>query len=128
MDVAEDRPILLRNTMQITDGHLDGFKGAVHDAVSFVEANGPQLMVEVFIDEHALRAYSFQLYQDSESIVTHWMQSDPYIREVMKHCVVRRLDLYGQPSGTVMDGTQPFSDEGVTVTVTPHFTGFVRLS
>jgi hypothetical protein len=48
--------ILFRNMMRITEGHLHAFKRAIIEAVEFVEENGPQLMVQTFINEQ--RAYS----------------------------------------------------------------------
>ncbi len=118
--------IMLINTMQIEQGKLEDFKQSVKNSLAFVEANGPQLMVEVYVDEKNLRAYSFQFYRDSESILSHWEMSDPYIRDVMEHITVKRLDIYGQPDDAVMEGVRPFSQDGVIVTVTPHFAGFTR--
>jgi hypothetical protein len=40
---------------------------------------------------------------------------------------VERPDIYGQPDEAVMEGPRPFSQDGVIVTVTPHFAGFTRL-
>jgi len=118
--------IMLINTMQIEQSKLEDFKQSVKNSLAFVEANGPQLMVEVYVDEKNLRAYSFQFYRDSESILSHWEMSDPYIRDVMQHITVKRLDIYGQPDDAVMEGVRPFSQDGVIVTVTPHFAGFTR--
>jgi hypothetical protein len=120
-------PILLINTMQIENGKLEAFKESVNNSLTFVEANGPQLMVEVYVDEENLRAYSFQVYRDSESILSHWQMSDPYIREVMQHITVKRLDIYGRPNEAVMEGLRPFSEDRVVVSMTPHFAGFTRL-
>lgn len=118
--------IMLINTMQIEQSKLEDFKQSVKNSLAFVEANGPQLMVEVYVDEKNLQAYSFQFYRDSESILSHWQMSDPYIRDVMQHITVKRLDIYGQPDDAVMEGVRPFSQDGVIVTVTPHFAGFTR--
>lgn len=117
---------MLINTMQIEQGKLEEFKESVKSSLAFVEANGPQLMVEVYVDEENMRAYSFQFYRDSESILSHWQMSDPYIRDVMQHITVKRLNIYGQPNDAVMEGVRPFSEDGVIVTVTPHFAGFTR--
>lgn len=103
-------PFLLRNTLQITTGHLDSFTRAIQHAV----------------EPHML-AYSFQLYRDSQSIIDHWQMSDPYIREVMKHCTVQRLDVYGQSNKAAQDGIAQSSSDDVIVTVTPRFNGFTRL-
>jgi len=55
--------ILLINTMQIEHGKLEASKESVNNSLAFVEMNGPQLMVEVYVDKENLRAYSFQVYQ-----------------------------------------------------------------
>ena len=47
----DDRRLIFRNTMKITPGHADQFRQAIVDAVEFAEAQAPQVMVDVFIDE-----------------------------------------------------------------------------
>jgi hypothetical protein len=120
-------PLLLHNTMRITEGHLEGFRHAVEKAVAFVEEHGPQLAVQVFIDDERLVAHSFQLYPDSAAIVRHWSLSDPYIREVMEHCTVERLEMYGEPEEDVVgDAFRPDVAGDVPRTVVPRLIGFVR--
>jgi hypothetical protein len=126
-DAAGSGPLLMHNTMKITEGHLDGFREAVRRAVGFVEEHGPQLMVRVFVDEARLRAHSFQLYADSEAVRTHWRLSDPYIAAVMEHCSVERLDVYGNPDAEVRAALEPGGPGPFPVSITPLFTGFVRL-
>ncbi|MGH4008728.1 MAG: hypothetical protein ACRDTH_11340 [Pseudonocardiaceae bacterium] len=111
--------------MRITDGHLAGFKGAIREAVEFVEQHGPQLMVQTFIDEQQMLAYSLQLYRDSESVLVHWRLSDPYISKVMEHCTVEKFDVYGQPSEEVRERLNQLGES--LTTVTPRLVGFVRL-
>ena len=98
----------------------------MRNSLEFIEANGPQPMVEVYVDEGSMRAFSFQFFPDSEAMLSHWLMSDPYIRDVSRHITVERLDLYGQPNDAVMEGLRPFSEDGVVVTVTPNFAGFAR--
>lgn len=128
MRSTPSEPLLLHNTMRITEGHLDEFRTAVRRAVEFVEQHGPQLMVQVFIDEERLLAHSFQLYPDSAAILTHWQLSDPYIQDVMAHCSVERLDLYGEPDAAVVDGLRPTSPDGVERSIVPRHIGFLRSS
>ncbi|MFI2229568.1 hypothetical protein [Nocardia testacea] len=118
--------ILFHNTMRITDGHLEQFEEAVQRAVAFVEEHGPQLMVQVFLDEDRGLAHSFQLYRDSEAVLAHWKLSDPYIREVMEHCSLQSFETYGEISDEVLDGLRagPVGE----VTVRRALTGFTRFS
>ncbi|MDD7939283.1 hypothetical protein PHK61_12740 [Actinomycetospora lutea] len=112
-------PLLLHNTMRITEGHVAEFRAAVERAVAFVEEHGPQLAVQVFVDEEHLLAHSFQLYPDSAAIVRHWELSDPYIADVMEHCEVERLAMYGEPEQDVVGDFRPD-------VLVPRLIGFVR--
>ncbi|MFI2281933.1 hypothetical protein [Nocardia beijingensis] len=116
--------ILFHNTMRITDGHLEQFKVAVQRVVAFVAEHGPQLMVQVFLDEDRGLAHSFQLYPDSEAVLAHWKLSDPYIQDVMEHCSIQSFETYGEMSDEVLDGLRagPVGE----VTVRRALTGFTR--
>src|SRR5688500_6951417 len=120
-----DGPIMFHNIMEITEGHLDGFREAIRTAIEFVEEHGPQDMVHVFIDEENMLGHSFQLYENSEAILKHWELSDPYIQGVMEHCTVKQFAVYGQPSDAVLDGMSG-GDIAFDFTVVPSFTGFMR--
>lgn len=126
MSTVDQEPVLMHNTMRIYTGHLKEFKQAIDRSVELVEQHGPQLMVQVFIDESALIAHSFQLYPDSAAVELHWQISDPYIRDVMNHCEVDRLAMYGEPSSTVSAGIER-SAGGATKTVVNRYCGFLRL-
>jgi hypothetical protein len=119
---AADR-LVFRNTMHITPGHLEPFRRAVHRAVEFAERHAPQLLVDVFIDETELTCTSFQIYADSDAVLRHWELSDPYIQDVMEHCVVGRFEVFGDPSDAVRAGLPP-AVGGSVVTVTPRLTGY----
>ncbi len=118
--------ILFHNTMRIHDGHREQFGEAVRRAVGFVEENGPQLMVQVFVDEERGEAHSFQLYPDSDAVLAHWSMSDPFIRAVMEHCDVASFETYGALSDAVLDGLRTGVAGGATVR--PPLTGFTRLA
>lgn len=127
MRSTPNEPLLLHNTMRITDGHLDAFEEAVADAVEFVMEHGPQLAVQVFIDDDAMLAHSFQLYPDSAAIARHWELSDPYIQAVMAHCTVERLVMYGEPDEAVVgDVFRPSGTEDIPRAVVRRHIGFLR--
>ncbi|MFC6964469.1 hypothetical protein ACFQL7_24530 [Halocatena marina] len=113
------------STFDITEGKLEAFKASIEKSVTFTEENGPQLLVEVYIDEENMQAHSCQIQPDSESILAHWDMSEPYIDDVMEACTMKRLDIYGQPNDEVMAGLEELAEK-IPVTVTPHFTGFSR--
>ncbi|MDI2028855.1 hypothetical protein QFW96_09545 [Saccharopolyspora sp. TS4A08] len=126
MLTSDEGPILFHNTMKIAAGHLDQFVEAVRRAVAFAEVHGPQLMVDVHVDEERMLAHSFQLYRDSDAIREHWRLSDPYIRGVMEHCEVERFEVYGAPDDAVREGLQPMAESGIPLTITGRTAGFAR--
>lgn len=127
MNTPDSGLLLFRNTMRITEGHLEEFRGAIDRAVGFVERHGPQLMVEVFVDEERLLAHSFQLYQDSDAVRAHWKLSDPYIQDVMAHCSVEHFEVFGEPDEDVASGIREALGDQVPPAFAPRFSGFVRL-
>ncbi|WP_225629553.1 hypothetical protein [Streptomyces werraensis] len=126
MKIAESSTILFRNTMRIKEGHLDGFRRAIAQAVAFAQEHGPQLMVEVFIDEERMLAHSFQLYRDSDAIRVHWRLSDPYIRGVMKHCTVQHFEIFGAPDPDIVAALKTPDGESFPFVVSPRLAGFNR--
>lgn len=126
MRSTANSPLLLHNTMRIRPGRLEEYKAAVRRAVVFVEEHGPQIMVQVFIDEERLEAHSFQLYPDSEAILAHWKLSDPYIQDVMQHCTVERLEMFGEPDERVRSAMSPVDTSDVSQRTFPRLIGFLR--
>ncbi|MER7172896.1 hypothetical protein [Streptomyces mesophilus] len=126
MNTPDSSFLLFRNTMRITEGHLEEFRCAIDRAVSFVKQHGPQLMVEVFIDEEQSLAHSFQLYEDSDAVREHWKLSDPYIQDVMEHCRVEHFEVFGQPDDAVTAGIRETLGDQAELAFAPRFTGFVR--
>ena len=126
MTIDKSGAILLRNTMAFDRNRAEDFKQAIRDAVLFAKANAPQLMVHVFIDDSQALCYSFQLYQDSESILRHWEVSDPHIARVMQYCVVQSMEVYGTPSQAVREGILAGVDQA-KVSFLPELIGYHHL-
>lgn len=121
-------PIIFITTFKIQTGALEKFKEAVRKSIDFLETNGPQLMAEICIDENKMHAHGVQVHQDSESILSHWQLTDPYMRDVMQYITTTRVDIYGQPNKVVMEGMRRLSSQGAIISVTPQFVGFSRLT
>ena len=81
----DDRRLIFRNTMKITPGHADQFRQAIVDAVEFAEAQAPQVMVDVFIDEAEQTATSFQIYADSDAVPLGTLRSVHRERDAPLH-------------------------------------------
>ena len=117
--------ILMRNRMKITEGRLEPFSRAIREAIDFVALNGPQMMVQTFIDEEEMSAVSFQLYRNSQDVLRHWQLSDPYIQRVMEHCTAENFEVYGSPDSEVLAGLSQMIRDGRCRIVKP-LAGFTR--
>lgn len=127
MTTDDANVLLFHNTMRITEGHLDGFREAIAKAVAFAEKNGPQLMVQVFVDEQRMTGHSFQLFRDSDAVRVHQRLADPYIQEVMEHCRVERFEVYGEPDDGVLASVRQGIGEG-ELALAPRTAGFGRFA
>lgn len=123
---GETSPVLLRNIMAFDRQHAAEFKRAIVNAVEFAYQHAPQLMAQTYVDDEKGLCYSFQLFEDSDAILRHWQVSDPSITEVMRHCVIRSMDVYGNPSKAVRDRIVNAVGEA-RVSFTPALVGFSRL-
>jgi hypothetical protein len=121
-------PIVFITNFQIEKGALEKFKEAARKSMDFLEANGPQLLAEVCIDENEMRAHGVQIHRDSESILTHWQLADPYMRDVMQYITTTSVEIYGQPNEAVIEGMRQRAFQGVVISITPQFVGFSRLT
>lgn len=126
MNANKHGAVLLRNTMAFNRQRANEFKQAIYNAVRFAEEHAPQLMVQVFVDDEKALCYSFQLYPDSEAILRHWEVSDPHISEVMKHCVVQSMEVYGSPNEAVRTGILGAVGDD-KVTFIPELVGYYHL-
>lgn len=118
--------IMLITSFDIHPGKLAAFNDAIAKAVAFARDHGPQLLVEVYIDDDALRAHSCQIQPDPAAILRHWQMADPHIAAVMDCCSMTRIEIFGTPGRAVLDGMEPLAREGVRIRITPGFTGFAR--
>ncbi|QFG22055.1 hypothetical protein [Actinomadura sp. WMMB 499] len=123
--MSDETILLFRNTMRITDGHLDEFRDAIARAVEFAERHGPQLMVQTFVDEERMLAHSFQLYRDSDAVRRHWELADPYIQDVMEHCRVEHFEVFGEPDAGVAAGLRSSLGDRMPA-FPPRAAGFLR--
>lgn len=128
MSRHDDGILLFRNTMRITDGHLESFRSAIARAVDFAERHGPQLTVQTFVDEERMLAHSFQLYRDSDAVRLHWKLADPYIQEVMEHCRVEHFEVFGEPDADVAAGLRSALGEHGALRFSPRIAGFDRFT
>jgi len=123
-------PIISLDTSLIRVGRLDELKRAVAELVEFVRSNEPRPIVyEVFVDQTESRMTVVQVHPDSASMEYHMRVAGPAFAGFAELVTLSTLDVYGKPSGELLEllrrKVQMLGD--ATVNVHDLQAGFARI-
>ena len=123
-------PIISLDTSLIRVGRLDELKRAVAELVEFVRSNEPRPIVyEVFVDQTESRMTVVQVHPDSASMEYHMTVAGPAFAGFAELVTLSTLDVYGKPSGELLEllrrKVQMLGD--ATVNVHDLQAGFARI-
>ena len=123
-------PLISLDTSLIRVGRLDELKSAVAELVEFVRSNEPRPIVyEVFVDQTESRMTVVQVHPDSASMEYHMRVAGPAFAGFAELVTLSTLDVYGKPSGELLEllrrKVQMLGD--ATVNVHDLQAGFARI-
>ena len=123
-------PIISLDTSLIRVGRLDELKRAVAELVEFVRSNEPRPIVyEVYVDNTESRMTVVQVHPDSASMEYHMTVAGPAFAGFAELVTLSTLDVYGKPSGELLEllrrKVQMLGD--ATVNVHDLQAGFARI-
>ncbi len=123
-------PIISLDTSLIREGKLDELKRAVAELVEFVRSNEPRPIVyQVYVDDADSRMTVVQVHPDSASMENHMTVAGPAFAGFAELVTLSTLDVYGKPSGELLEllrrKVQMLGD--ATVTVHDLQAGFARI-
>jgi len=125
-------PIVYIDRSEIRPGRLEEVKRAVSSLVEFVDKNEPQLIFYGFyIDEESSAMTVVAVHPDSSSLEFHMKIGGPEFRKLADSIDLRSIDVYGQPTPTVLDQLQQKArmlGEGSRVVAHELHSGFSRFS
>ena len=122
-------PIVVVDTSEIHAGRLDEVKAVMEDLVDFVEANEPRVMIyQVHFAEDG-RMTVLQVHPDSESVEYHMELAAPIFARLIGMLTLTAMNVYGQPSATLLERLRAKTGSLGTATVTVHalHAGFAKL-
>lgn len=123
-------PIVYIDHSDIRPGMLDQVKTAIPDLVAFVRDREPRLTSYGFyIDEQASAMTVVAIHPDSASLELHLEIGGPQFRRFAEFIDLRLIEVYGEPSATVLSLLQQKADmlgEGCRVAVHELRAGFAR--
>jgi len=123
-------PIISLDTSLIREGKLDEMKRAVAGLVEFVRSNEPRPIVyQVYVDDTDSQMTVVQVHPDSASMENHMTVAGPAFAGFAELVTLSTLDVYGKPSGELLEllrrKVQMLGD--ATVTVHDQQAGFARI-
>jgi hypothetical protein len=97
-------PLVYVDRSDVTPGSLADLQTAVSELVAFVEAREPRLIAYGFyIDDVGSTMTVVAVHPDSASLEFHLSIGDPEFRKVGAFIRLRAIEVFGQPSDTVLD-------------------------
>ena len=97
-------PIISIDTSLIRDGKLDELKRAVAELVEFVRSNELRPIVyQVYVDDSRSRMTVVQVHPDSASMEYHMTVAGPAFAGFAELVTLSTLDVYGKPSGELLE-------------------------
>jgi hypothetical protein len=96
-------PILYVDRSAIRLGALERVKAAVTELVAFVQANEPQLIsYNFYFNDKGTRMTLVAVHPDSVSMEFHMKIGGPVFRKFAELIDLETIEVYGQPSETVL--------------------------
>ncbi|MCA1833386.1 MAG: hypothetical protein ABR548_08745 [Actinomycetota bacterium] len=96
-------PIFYVDSSAIREGKIDEVKVNMKELADFARANEPQLIsYNFFIDELGARMSTVAIHADAVSMEFHIEVGTPYFRKFTDLINLESIDVYGEPSETVL--------------------------
>lgn len=118
------------DSSEIREGKLDAVKAGFAELAEFVEANEPDTIAySIYLDDEAGRVTVVQIHPSSASMELHMEIAAPIFRKFAGLLDLTRVDLYGAPSGALLERTRQKAEllGGAPVIVNELHAGFARI-
>jgi quinol monooxygenase YgiN len=123
-------PFIFIGTHSLREGKLQDFKQQWQELVEVVEAKEPRLIAfNAYVDEDGSEVTVVQVHPDAESMLFHMQVARDHISEAYQSVLekTKRIDVYGTPSGQVLEMMRQLAGSGVPLTIKAnHLGGFTR--
>ena len=123
-------PIVYVDSSEIREGKLEEVKASIKKLVEFVHANEPQLLSYNFcLNEDGTRMTVVAVHPDSASMEFHMKVAGAAFRRFTELINLSTIEVYGQPSDTVVDQLRQKAQMLGSGTVHVHkpYAGFARM-
>ena len=123
-------PLIFVFNVALNEGKFDEYRSYADELVEFVETKEPRLIAfEVYANDEGTQITNVFIHPDAESEDFHMQVAAEKINEGGGFVDFGRMtiDVYGKPSGGVLQQLNQMADSGVPVRVnSQHLGGFMR--
>jgi hypothetical protein len=97
-------PLVYVDTSEVREGAAESIGPAIEDLVAFLEANEPDLLgYGVYLSDDGTRMTVVHVHTDSASLEHHLEVGGPAFRPFIDLITLKSIDVYGEPSETVVE-------------------------
>lgn len=124
-------PLIYIDRSEVREGALEDLKRAMHGLVRLIEANEPALVLyRVYFSDDSRQMTVLHVHRDPASLAFHLDVAGPMFPTFAPYIRMLGIDIYGTPSGDVLDRLRAKAQLLGSGTVTVHglHRGFARLS
>jgi len=124
-------PFIFISTYAIKEGQLKAFRQFLEELFGVLEPNVPGLLaINAYLDEKGTEAAIVQVHTDVASMKEYWKVLHQHTgRDIAQYVdATTSTDVFGDPSGVVLERTRHSASAGIRLTVKPEsLGGFTRV-
>ena len=119
-------PIVFVSRLKIKDSKLEAFKQASREIFEMMEASKPGTLVHLgFVNEDGTNISFIHVYPIAEAMDDHMGGVEDRATKALEFLDTVGYEIYGKPSGQVMQMMEQFAGSGITLS---KVTGFAVLN
>ena len=122
-------PIVFISHSRFKAGAFDGYRELSREVTPLIERDKPGTVVFLqYADQANTELHVVHVFPDAEAMARHLEGVDERVAKALEFIDSDGYDIYGSPSGPVLEPMQGFSQQtGATLTVRPyHIAGYIR--
>jgi hypothetical protein len=116
-------PFIFISTYAIKDGQLEAFREFLEELFGVLKPNVPGLLaINAYLDENGTEAAIVQVHTDVASMKEYWKVLHQHTgRDIAQYVdATTSTDVFGDPSGVVLERTRHSASAGNRLTVKPE--------
>lgn len=122
-------PIVLVSHHRVKEGMLKAFKESSLEVFKMMEASKPGTLVHLgFVSQDRSKISFVHVFPGAEALDDHMGGVEDRASKGLEFLEPEGYEIYGTPSGHVMQMMEQFAGPGISLNVEPHyFGGYMRL-